>query len=363
MTGAMSSRDMVSFLGQVDDNQNNEGIQDDENATTDKIDEVMQEIGQRHLACGGGYPFILRHEGTVLECAALDDRVQRIAYRYLLLCTRLRMDRSRVQAGLDGANLMERLSAHVLANYLGSARCQSLVFGTSAGGSFSDRVEKLCSALGEGGGLRPLAGVTPPASGDAKLDVVAWIPFRDRQPGQLVVFGQCKTGTNWRDTVGELQPDSFVKKWLRGPPLVDPYTGISHRRSARSRTLGCRCRHGRLLRSLPHRRPLHRDAAGFGTGCRQLDKRRLRQRGAVAQLTGARGSTAQSPLRMSCSSLSAAARAPFEYLCVRRRVASLGRSPTSPCSRRRAVSGGSCRAGSRAPRWVDAPPRWLDRAR
>ena len=222
MTGAMSSRDMVSFLGQVDDNQNNEGIQDDENATTDKIDEVMQEIEQRHLACGGGYPFILRHEGTVLECAALDDRVQRIAYRYLLLCTRLRMDRSRVQAGLDGANLMERLSAHVLANYLGSARCQSLVFGTSAGGSFSDRVEKLCSALGEGGGLRPLAGVTPPASGDAKLDVVAWIPFRDRQPGQLVVFGQCKTGTNWRDTVGELQPDSFVKKWLRGPPLVDP---------------------------------------------------------------------------------------------------------------------------------------------
>ena len=221
-TGAMSSRDMVSFLGQVDDNQNNQGIQDVENTTTDKIDDVMLEIEQRRLACGGGYPFILRREGTVLEYAAPDDRVQGIAYRYLLLCTRLRMDRNRIQAGLDGANLLERLSAHVLANYLGSAHCQSLVFGTSAGGSFADRVEKLCSALGEGGGLRPLAGVTPPASGDAKLDVVAWIPFRDGQPGQLVVFGQCKTGTNWRDAVGELQPESFFKKWLRDPLLVDP---------------------------------------------------------------------------------------------------------------------------------------------
>ena len=222
ITGAMSSRDMVSFLGQVDDNQNNEGIRDDENATTDKIDEVMQAIEQRHLACGGGYPFTLKHQGTVIECAAPADCVQGATYRYLLLCTRLRMDRNRIQAGLDGTSLLERLSAHVLVNYLGSSHCESLVFGTSAGGSFSDRVDELCSALGEGGGLMPLAGVPPPASGDAKLDVVAWIPFCDRQPGQLVIFGQCKTGTNWRDTVGELQPDSFVKKWLREPLLVDP---------------------------------------------------------------------------------------------------------------------------------------------
>ena len=213
---------MVSFLGQVDDNQNNEGVRDVENITTDKIDDVILEIEQRCLACGGGYPFILRREGTVLECAAPADCVQGATYRYLLLCTRLRMDRNRIQAGLDGTSLLERLSAHVLVNYLGPSHCESLVFGTSAGGSFADRVEELCSALGEGGGFRPLAGVPPPVSGDAKLDVVAWIPFRDRQPSQLVVFGQCKTGTNWRDDVGELQPDSFVKKWLRMPLLVDP---------------------------------------------------------------------------------------------------------------------------------------------
>ena len=210
---------MVSFLGQVDDNQNNEGIQDVENTTMEKVDEVMLEIEQRCLACGGGYPFILRREGTVLECEVPADCVRGVTYRYLLLCTRLRMDRNRTQAGLDGANLLERLSAHVLANYLGS-HCESLVFGTSAGGSFADRLNKLCSALGEGKGLKH--DVSPPTSGDAGLDVVAWLPFRDRQAGQLVVFGQCKTGTNWRDYVGELQPASFIKDWMEDSLRVDP---------------------------------------------------------------------------------------------------------------------------------------------
>jgi hypothetical protein len=57
---------------------------------------------------------------------------------------------------------------------------------------------------------------------DDKLDAVAWVPFTDSLPGQLIVFGQCKTGSNWGGLVDQLQPENFVKKWMREPVLVNP---------------------------------------------------------------------------------------------------------------------------------------------
>ena len=57
---------------------------------------------------------------------------------------------------------------------------------------------------------------------DGRLDVVAWIPFGDELPGKLIGFGQCKTGTNYRDDLTELQPDGFVQKWMRSSLIVPP---------------------------------------------------------------------------------------------------------------------------------------------
>ena len=62
----------------------------------------------------------------------------------------------------------------------------------------------------------------PPNQRDGKLDVVAWKHFADRLPGKLIAFGQCKTGTNYRDTLTQLQPDSFCRKWLHSSPALTP---------------------------------------------------------------------------------------------------------------------------------------------
>ena len=39
---------------------------------------------------------------------------------------------------------------------------------------------------------------------DMGLDAVAWKPFPDRLAGQVVMFGACATGANWRGKIGEL---------------------------------------------------------------------------------------------------------------------------------------------------------------
>ena len=57
---------------------------------------------------------------------------------------------------------------------------------------------------------------------DGNLDVVAWKPFADRRPGKLILFGQCKTGTHYRDTLAQLQPDAFCTKWVRDPLALAP---------------------------------------------------------------------------------------------------------------------------------------------
>ena len=98
-----------------------------------------------------------------------------------------------------------------------------MVFGTavSANGGFPVRVNKLCNRMAEGGGFFNHNN-TVPRQQDDKLDVVAWTPFSDRLPGQLIMFGQCKTGTYYKDQLTQLQPDAFCRNWLRTQPAVTP---------------------------------------------------------------------------------------------------------------------------------------------
>jgi len=167
-----SKREIVAYLGRVDDNDNNVGCNDDDDENSDFLDEVMNEIERRVSACGIGYPFRLDLEGTVLRYNTDDSNERSILYRYLLLSTRLNMKDSRVHEGIDGALLFEEVCAHVLKNYLGSSRAKALVFGTASAGSFHDKVKVLCDELREGSGYRNPDEV-PSEDRDGKLDIVA----------------------------------------------------------------------------------------------------------------------------------------------------------------------------------------------
>jgi len=220
--GSSSAREIVAALGRLDDNDNNVGADDNEARTTDYLDDVMNEISRRAASCDAAYPFSLGLKGASLHYQnATEADPKSTVYRYLLLSTRLNMKDDRMHDGLDGSLLLEELSAHVLRNYLGSNRAKSLVFGTAIGGNFQKRVEAMCRDLGEGERFRNLDGVPPSARDDA-LDAVAWIPFTDGLPGQLIVFAQCKTGSSWGDHLLDLQPDNFIRKWMEPGILVRP---------------------------------------------------------------------------------------------------------------------------------------------
>lgn len=219
--GSTSAREIAAYLGRVDDNDHNVGCDDNDDENAEEIDEVMNEIERRSSACGGSYPFQLDLEGTILRHAPNEENHRVHLYRYLLLSTRLNMKDDRIHAGIDGADLMEEIAAETLRCYLGPKRARSIVFGTAAPGSFEDKIKRLCRDLGEGGTFRALDTAAVDANDD-KLDTVTWLPFADSTRSQLIVFGQCKTGSTWGGLVTQLQPTGFIKRWMSEPYLHDP---------------------------------------------------------------------------------------------------------------------------------------------
>ena len=93
-----STREVLAYLGRIDDNANNLGIDDDDNANEEILDEVMNELERRDKACGGDYPFELQAEGTVIHHLLDKGNHKSELYRYLLLSTRLDMNSDRVHA-------------------------------------------------------------------------------------------------------------------------------------------------------------------------------------------------------------------------------------------------------------------------
>ncbi len=218
--GGTSATDLSRLLGRLAENDYSNGVPEEEEADG-RVEEAYGEIERRQEACRGGYPFEIDRDGHTLRVIRGDKMPAHAIYKYLLLSTRLDMKNDRCHAGIDGTLLLECLSAQIAKGYFGE-RAESLVFGTAAQDEgFQEKVDNLCRRLGEGSSFtdRPLAGSNVK---DGKLDVVAWKPFKDRLPGKLIGFGQCKTGTNYKDSMTELQPDVFVKKWMREPLVVLP---------------------------------------------------------------------------------------------------------------------------------------------
>lgn len=215
-----SATSLSRLLGRLADNDYSQGVPEEED--TDRfVENAYDEIERRQEVCRDGYPFVVKRRGSTLQIRENGDNFKHTIYKFLLLATRLNMNNNKCHAGIDGTRLLEKLAAEVAREYFGS-RAKSLVFGTAAGSvGFQEKVRELCDKLREGGGFVN-RNYGPISAKDDKLDVVVWKPFFDALPGKLIGFGQCKTGTHYKDSLRELQPDSFVSKWMRDPLAVSP---------------------------------------------------------------------------------------------------------------------------------------------
>ena len=211
---------LLQNLGRLDENDYTGGVPEEEE-TPDAVAEAFIEIERRSIACRDGYPFTLGNEGYSLFPSGKGPNDKQFIYRFLLLATRLDMAKNKRHAGVDGTSLFEKLAAETGQAYFG-ARSEKMIFGTSEKGSeFSAKVDLLCEKMQEGEGFVN-RNEAPPKKRDGGLDVVVWKPFADNLPGKLIGFGQCKTGTHYRNTLTYLQPGTFCDNWLHSSPTVPP---------------------------------------------------------------------------------------------------------------------------------------------
>lgn len=218
--GSMSITATLQALGRLEENDYRNGVPEEEEAEG-IVEAAYSELSQRREFCRTGYPFAIDQPGYTLRVSPDSQDSKSILYKYLLLATRLNMNTNRDHSGCNGTLLLEELAEEVARNYLGS-RSESLVFGTASNiSSFEGRVNFLCQQIGEGGGFEN-RGLKPPTERDGKLDVVAWKDFADHRPGKIILFGQCKTGTHYKEELAKLQPGAFRKKYMRSIPVVNP---------------------------------------------------------------------------------------------------------------------------------------------
>lgn len=215
--GNVSGTEVIRDMEKLEENDYTRGVGKESDLEV-RVGEALAEVRQREQACGAGYPFRQECDGQALKMDS-DGGERRLVYLYLLLATRLNMKDSRRHASIDGALLLEDLSAEVARAYFGK-RAESYVFGSSNRMSFGDKIDDLCARLNEGGGFRRQE--ARPSMRDGGLDVVVWKHFADRSPGKMIGFGQCKTGTSYRDRLSELHADAFCDKWTMDPPAVVP---------------------------------------------------------------------------------------------------------------------------------------------
>lgn len=118
------------------------------------------------------------------------------------------------------AKLFERLSTLALGRYLNA---KSLNVGSPRGldapRGFKQCLDFICTELGERRG--DVKSYNLPTM-DEKVDVVAWRPFPDGRPGQVIIFAQCAAGKHWKSKAGEISLTLWRDyiNWLTSPLIA-----------------------------------------------------------------------------------------------------------------------------------------------
>ena len=182
-----------------------EGDYDEDDRLYDQLQEALKEVDRRTKACRGKYPFATDNNSIIPNPECNDTH--KLIYKYLLLATRLNMTEHKLVNKINGTLLFEFLSSLVAKEYFGN-KAESIVFGTGVQGGFREKINDLTQKLGEGGQYKDTEDSTHDEK-DGGLDIVVWKPFSDKRKGKVIGFGQCKTGTEWRNEAGRLNPSDF----------------------------------------------------------------------------------------------------------------------------------------------------------
>lgn len=239
--GRTGSIDAVPFPEGIDDEPLDELVELEDETLEPIAEAAFDLLAWREGYLGEHYPFSV---DSVLRAGA-----EAQASPYLFLTALTHFGPTYKPAPESGASLFERVSRTALVEYLGGLeRVRSYDFGfprREGPKAFRDALNDLCRAMGEGLGCKVSRAKTDDVK-DAKLDLVAWVPFEDGRRNQLSVFGQCAAGTDWDDKLNELQPVEFCNIWLKENPAIGPVLAFFVPRQVEE-SLWFKVRYGRIF--------------------------------------------------------------------------------------------------------------------
>jgi hypothetical protein len=215
---AIDSDDKDASAGDLERELKRLGCHDAES----RIGNAFTEIDQREKAAGAdAYPFSRERTSISLKSDAKDFP----AYVFCLALSYCKW-KARKEASENPWLLFEELAFHSAKEYVGG---EGHIFGTSsrggrkAGKVFVENINTLASKLREGDGFKKQKTFS---TKDSKLDIVAWKPFPDGRPSQIILFGQCAGGANWTDKLTELDPEVFWDCWMSAGKISKPLRSI-----------------------------------------------------------------------------------------------------------------------------------------
>ena len=171
-----------------DDGQTRRGYLED---AEDKAEAAFSELSTRAAWLDDCYPLEIESDAVVLD----HSKETILLYRFLVLLRARQLYRGAMgDDGEEAGFLFEELVTHALGAYIRSGPSHRVRFGVaknSRGGGLSlpidQALQELSSQMFEDLGTVPAS-----AKDDYKADAVAWSPFGDSRPGQLVLIGQAK---------------------------------------------------------------------------------------------------------------------------------------------------------------------------
>jgi hypothetical protein len=192
----------------------------------ESIQEVFDELDQRSRWSGRGYPFALEQPGNTLRVRHPNLPDRHLAYVFSLLISHCKTLDPGTRNKVPGLGQLEDLF-----QICGAVAAAGLIHGSSTsfgfprldGQPFYDKLRDINEAVGEGLAHRVWTQGASPNPADSGVDVVAWRPWPDTQPGQFYLLGQCASGKNWDGKTPIKDYEHFHNTyWLKHPysPLI-----------------------------------------------------------------------------------------------------------------------------------------------
>lgn len=182
----------------------------DPEAIATKCVDVFHELEARAAGAAEAYPFTLSERG-LLQFAIQADTFS--PYMFCLCLSYFRVNQVR-GVRVFPRRLFEDLSCAAARNYVDGKALRFASPRADLPRAFRPALHQICTLVGEG-----TVRERPGRPGNAKLDVVAWRDFPDKNTGKLLLFGQCASGIDWDSKLGELQPETFCGSWLSTQPV------------------------------------------------------------------------------------------------------------------------------------------------